>query len=136
MSVPISMPGIRVRSGNGAAAWRASAIPSVESWSVRATMRTPCWYASCTSSAGERTPSEAVLCRWKSALQPIPSVDAIDPVDAAGAPRPLVELDQHRVELNRRAALRHRQLGGQRGQEALEHRVDLVPDDRFARPYH
>ena len=50
----------------GAAALCASASPSVLSWSVMASTRTPCRHASSTSARGDRAPSEAVVCVWRS----------------------------------------------------------------------
>lgn len=42
-------------------AWRASGRPSMVSWSVSASVCTPCSWARATSVEGDRAPSEAVL---------------------------------------------------------------------------
>src|ERR1051325_1787607 len=52
--------------GCAAAAARASASPSVESWSVTASTVTPCFAARATRARGASVPSEAVVCEWRS----------------------------------------------------------------------
>src|SRR5712692_3073632 len=71
----ISSPGTIVRAGCRAASATASASPSVESWSVTARTRTPCFTARRTSSRGLKAPSEAVVCAWRSTRSPGPAPD-------------------------------------------------------------
>src|SRR5437879_6761239 len=62
----ISSPGTISGGGSVRASSIASASPLVESWSVTARTRTPCFAASRTSWRGVSTPSDAVVCEWRS----------------------------------------------------------------------
>src|SRR5688500_639011 len=84
------MPGTMRRPGCAAAAACASAMPLVESWSVTASTRTPCFAASATSSRGASVPSEAVVWEWKS---------------TAARLLPVREVRQHRAHHEARRAL-------------------------------
>src|SRR5919201_2834117 len=62
----ISRPGTMVSGGWRAASSKASRSPSVESWSVTASTRTPRRTAARTSSRGVSVPSDAVVCECRS----------------------------------------------------------------------
>src|SRR5882672_7273821 len=62
----ISRPGTISSGGSLRASSIASATPLVESWSVTARTRTPCFAANRTSSRGFSAPSDAVVCEWRS----------------------------------------------------------------------
>src|SRR5512146_1096424 len=98
MSVPISTPGISTWPGCFAEAIRASATPSVESWSVSAWYFTPWPAARSTSWVGVSTPSDAVLWVWKSPLLAILLPFPVDALDGARLASHVVDVDEQRVE--------------------------------------
>src|SRR5213594_431247 len=69
----ISRPGTMVSGGCLAASSMASRSPSVESWSVTASTRTPRRAAARTSSRGVSVPSDAVVCECRSTPAVIPA---------------------------------------------------------------
>src|SRR5512138_439493 len=136
----ISMPGTMVSGGYSRAASIASARPSVESWSVTASTRTPRRTASATSSRGRRVPSELVVWVWRSTPAAIARAASLpaslerrdvaeqrpdgDPGGALGAQRPLAlgEGGARDVEVRPRHAgreLAHEQAGHDRTRAAL-----------------
>src|SRR5581483_11724180 len=132
MSVLSSTPGTNVKPGWRAAAARASASPSVESWSVRAKMRTPLRAARSTSCVGVSRPSEAVLWLWKSALDGIERCLPVDPLDRLGDAGLVVDVNEDAVQYDSPGRLFHRQSGRELGEEEAVDGADFEADDGVA----
>src|SRR3954471_18942692 len=109
MSVLSSTPGTRVKLSCLAAAARASAMPSVESWSVRAKTRTPLPAARSTTWVGVSFPSEAVLWLWKSPLDGILRVLPVETLDRRRLAAAVVDFDKDAVQDDGAGVLFHRE---------------------------